>query len=478
ANLPRIEVDGGLAAIRPFIAGFTVKGLHVNEDGLAGMIEAQEKLSEVFGRKRRAIAIGVYNAGRIRWPVHYRAVAPGDRRFVPLGMEEALDLSEILVKHPKGVQYASLLEGFSEFPFLEDDKGHVLSFPPVINSNDAGLVRVGDNHLFVEVTGTRLSTVLLAANIFAVNLADRGGKIRPCEVVFPYDTPMGRSVTTPLDFVEPVEVPFAEFDKVLGLPADRESVREVLGRYGARVKTRGKSAFVTPPPYRDDYLHPWDAVEDYAISRGYDAFPPQDLTSFTTGGLDPLTVFGDRAREIMVGMGFEEIFTNILTSPSNARAKMALPEGGLVEIANVYSETYSVLRGSILPLLLEVEGESVKATYPHRLFEEGEVAILGEGEVRTEKRLAAVVANPTVSFSEIHSHLNLLLYYLDVEASVAPADHPGFIEGRCGDIVSAGKTIGRIGEIHPEVLEAWSIKNPVAAFELHLSPLSPTDALS
>jgi phenylalanyl-tRNA synthetase beta chain len=478
ANLGRIEVEGNLHGVRPYIAGFSIRGLRVDGEGLVAMIEAQEKLSEVFGRRRKAIAIGVYNARKITWPVHYRAVAPGDRRFVPLGADRAMDLSEILREHPKGVQYASLLEGFDRFPFLEDDKGRVLSFPPVINSNDLGLVKVGDTHLFVEVTGTELRSVLLAVNIFAANLADRGGRVIPCEVVYPHDTPSGNPVVTPADIAQEMEVPFAEFEKVLGWPVDREAAVEVLGRYGVRVRTRGKSAWVKAPPYRDDYLHPWDAVEDFAVSRGYEAFPAVPLASFTPGALDPLTEYGDRARDILVGLGFEEIVSNILTSPAHAREKMGLSPEGLVEIENIYSETYSVVRDRLLPSLLEVETESVKATYPHRLFEEGEVAVREGDAVRTEKRVCALVASPTATFSEVHSFLNLLLYYLDVDASMEPGDRPGFIEGRAGSIVFEGEVIGVIGEMHPEVLEAWGIKNPAAAFELSLSPLSPTEALS
>ena len=40
-----------------------------------------------------------------------------------------------------------------------------LSFPPIINSREVGEVRVGDDALFVEVTGTDLSMVVLTLNI-------------------------------------------------------------------------------------------------------------------------------------------------------------------------------------------------------------------------------------------------------------------------------------------------------------------------
>jgi phenylalanyl-tRNA synthetase beta chain len=50
-------------------------------------------------------------------------------------------------------------------------------------------------------------------------------------------------------------------------------------------------------------------------------------------------------------------------------------------------------------------------------------------------------------------------------------DHPTFLSGRAGSIVSDGKTVGLLGEIHPEVLEQWQIGMPAVALELDLQRL-------
>ncbi|MEK9172348.1 MAG: phenylalanine--tRNA ligase subunit beta, partial [Nitrospirota bacterium] len=54
---------------------------------------------------------------------------------------------------------------------------------------------------------------------------------------------------------------------------------------------------------------------------------------------------------------------------------------------------------------------------------------------------------------------------------LAPIEHPSFIEGRVARIEFAGKPIGLIGELHPEVLERWQITMPCSMFELTLDPL-------
>jgi len=178
-----------------------------------------------------------------------------------------------------------------------------------------------------------------------------------------------------------------------------------------------------------------------------------------------------------VGLGFQEIISNILGSPENYRSAMRLDGtewGRMVEVDNAMALTFSCLRQWMLPSLLRVEAASSRAFYPHRLFEAGEVAIPdGAHELgsRTEAVLGAVISHATAHFSEIHSCVDVLFYYLGKDYSLAPVQHPSYLEGRAGRIVVAGKPLGIIGELHPEVLERWQIAVPVVACEVNLTQL-------
>jgi phenylalanyl-tRNA synthetase beta chain len=90
---------------------------------------------------------------------------------------------------------------------------------------------------------------------------------------------------------------------------------------------------------------------------------------------------------------------------------------------------------------------------------------------RTETVLGAVIAHASAHFSEIHSCLDVLCYHLGKEYSLEPVQHPSFLEGRAGRIVVGGKSLGVIGEVHPEVLERWQIAVPVVSFDLNLTQL-------
>ncbi|TKS59027.1 MAG: phenylalanine--tRNA ligase subunit beta [Nitrospira sp.] len=473
-----LMVVPGLERVRPHIAACTARGYRVTEEGLAQLIQTQEKLADIFGRKRRTVSIGLYQLAKIQFPVTYDLVKPDQARFIPLGMETVMTLSEILMVHPKGLEHGHILEGQDRLPLLRDAKGQALSFPPIINSREIGEVRVGDEDLFVEVTGTDLPMVVLTLNILAANLADRGATIEPIETRYPYKTALGKSVVTPQDLNKPRTITMETIEQALGQKLGAPKVKKALEVYGYNVSVGKKTVKATPPPYRQDLLHAMDVVEDVAISRGYHEFLPVMPAQFTVGGLSRIEQLSDRARELMVGLGFQEIISNILGSPEAYCDAMGLGEtewGRMVAVDNAMALTFSCLRQWMLPSLLRVEAASSRAFYPHRLFEAGEVAIpdpsheLGS---RTSTVLSAVLAHTTAHFSEIHSCLDVLLYHLDRPYTLEPLAHPSFLEGRVGRIVSDRVPLGVIGELHPEVLERWQIGVPVVALEVNLTQLA------
>ncbi|MEZ0228743.1 MAG: phenylalanine--tRNA ligase subunit beta, partial [Planctomycetota bacterium] len=488
-----IEVDPSVMKVRPYVAAFTATGWKVTDHGLKAFIQAQETLSRNFGRKRATVAIGIYDGAGIKWPVKYEAVPLDDRKraFVPLEADKAMSPAEILRDHPTGREFAAALPKGGPAPILVDSKGEVLSFPPIVNSKTLGRVVVGMDNLFVEVTGTNLDHVLLAANILAANLKDRGATIHPVTTKYPEATKRGKDVTAPHSLPEKriIELFLADFRRMLGEPTLTEKdVLAALKGYGLEASASGGTFSVEAPPYRMDYLHAVDAVEDFAMSRGYEHFVPLMPEEFTVGRLDPKTDLADRARDRMIGYGFEEAICNILTEARILREAMhceAEPFASTkdtVRIANVMNASYSTLRDWILPSLLEVEQRSAGAVYPHRVFEAGEVAVSDAQASlasRTEQRLGALVAHETASFSEAQAYLNLLLTHLGAgtKYELVAFEHGSFIPGRAAQVKMGGKVVGVLGELHPEVLagaKGFNVRMPCAGFEVKLGALTGT----
>ncbi|MDD3824026.1 MAG: phenylalanine--tRNA ligase subunit beta [Sphaerochaetaceae bacterium] len=470
----RLVVHESAGLVRPYSIGFAATGKVVDEEILLNLIQSQEKLCNNFGRKRKTIAMGVYRSDLITYPVHFEGADPDTAHFVPLHMEEDLTLREICTKHPKGLEYGYIVADKPVFPFLYDDEHEVLSFPPVINSARIGAVEVGDEHLFFEFSGTGLDDLLLAASIVACDCADMGFTILPVTCEFPYDTPYGREITVPYYFQEPAACELGFLRKMLGTPLTGEEVVGSLRRMGVFSLCDEKMVYITVPEYRNDFLHPVDIVEDVMIGYGLGNFSPELPSDSTVGRLTDAESFARKAKEIMVGLGFQEMMYNYLGSKREYIDNMHVDGSQYIQIANPMSENYEYVRPSVIPSLLESESVSAHAVYPHQIFEVGKVAFLDDSDnsgTTTRNYLGFLGASSDMGFNQLSSQVSTLFYFLNREYVMEEMVDPRFIEGRCGKLVSGGKCVGLFGEVHPSVLESWGITMPTVACEIDLDLL-------
>ncbi len=474
-----IKVDKALKAVRPFIAAFIAKGVPVSEPMLVDMIDAQEKLCLNFGRKRATIAMGVYRADLMKFPVHYRAADPEATSFVPLDYSWEMSLRQILKEHPKGLEFGWIVENFERFPYLEDDQGQTLSFPPIINSAHLGAVQVGDSHHFIELTGPDLDSLLVACSITACDFSDLGYEILPVRVEYPYDTSYGREIVTPYYFQRPLSVKVSDASKLLGEEIDPEEAEEHIRRMGSPVQRSGDTLTVSPPPYRNDFLHPVDVIEEIMIGRGMNSFEPVWPEDFTVGRLTPMEHFSRQVREILVGLGYQEMIYNYLGSRRDFVERMNVGGEEIIEIANPMSTSYQLLRSSQLPNLLGSESISSNAVYPHRIFEVGKVVYRDAGEnygSKTVTLASYLFSDREASFNDVNSHLAALFFYLSRSYDLQDVEDPRFVAGRVGAVYCEGKRVGLVGEVHPAVLENWSIQMPCAVAEIELEELLETES--
>ena len=472
----KIIVDEDLEHIRPYIVGFAVKNIRVDEPLLLELIQNQEKFCQNFGHKRRDIAIGIYKLDTIDFPIQYKAVKPEEISFAPLGEERDLNLREILEIHPKGIEFGHIVKDYDKYPIILDKNSNVLSFPPIINSRMIGEVEIGDSELFVELTGFALTNMLLVANIMACDMADRGADIIPVENIHPFSTPHGNSFIVPFNFKNTISFNLSELYKMAGYKPEEIEIEKNLTKMGFNgISQNQETLQVSIPPYRNDIMHAVDVIEDFIIGKGLNNFDIEMPSEFTPGTLSNLELFADKIRNLAIGTGFQEVISNILTSKDKIFTKMNLSEGDAVEISNPMTESHNVLQNSLIPSLLEIETTSAKSDYPHRIFEVGEVALKNKNSNHgsdTYLYLGLLDAQPKSNFSDMRSYIDNLLYYAGVENfKLEEIDIPYLLKGRSGQIVFQDKIIGYLGEINPEILEKWDILMPCTTGELYLDTI-------
>ncbi len=170
-----MTVDPSVLAVRPFVVCGVVRNLHFDSRGIESLMLLQEQLHRGLGRNRKNVSIGVHDLSRVTPPFTYLAADPSFS-FVPLDYDVEMTMAEILERHPKGIGYRYILEGKDRYPLILDAEENVLSFPPIINGE---LTRVTESteELFLDVTGLT-EHVLIALNIIATALAERGGELQ------------------------------------------------------------------------------------------------------------------------------------------------------------------------------------------------------------------------------------------------------------------------------------------------------------
>src|SRR3989338_7733358 len=400
----QVIVDKSVAKIRPFIACFAAKGRKIDDYLLKQLVQLQEKFCETYGRRRQKVSIGLYSYKRLAFPVHYKAVSHSIE-FVPLEFKAKMSLKDILAEHPKGKEYAWILEGFDKYPVLIDDKNEMMSFIPIINSNFTGKLEIGDENLFFEATGTDAEAVNLAANIFAYALSDRGFDIYSAEIKYP-----DRKAVAPCLKSESIHIKNEQIKSLFGLELKENEARHLL----ERAQYNFSDYKIGIPPYRQDIMHPFDVIEDVGIMYGYDNVKELPLTTYTTGSALKSKEFIDKVREIIVGLGYQEIMSAILTNKDFLYKKMSIGDFGRIAIASSHENS---------------------------------------------------------NYTEMRQVLDYIMKCFGLKCDIEEAEHGSFIEGRCARAIVHGKKIAYLGEINPQVLENWNLDMPVAAMELNLSEM-------
>jgi phenylalanyl-tRNA synthetase beta chain len=229
---------------------------------------------------------------------------------------------------------------------------------------------------------------------------------------------------------------------------------------------------VSYPPYRTDIRHPVDLLEDVAIGYGYANIEPRLVRSMTVGTPRPEETLSDRVRQILIGLGYSEVMSLPLTTEEFQFERLRMPTPDRYpEVANPKLKAYNVVRTHLMGGLFEALRENRRRPMPQRLFEIDNIVELDEAAQTgaAEKRHVAFVETGRESgYATARSVVDSLLRELGWKAEYSAIQHPTFVEGRAAEFQVDGKTLGILGEVHPEVLTNFGLTHPVALAEINL----------
>lgn len=450
----KVQIDKSVEKVRPFTACAIVRGLKFDDSKIKEIMDLQEKLHATLGRNRKKVAIGVYPLEKIALPIKYEARSPEKIKFIPLESENEMNGLQIIQQHPKGKEFAHLLEGKSLFPVFVDANKNILSMPPIINSHETGKVDETTKDVFVECSGSDFDILKKTLNIVVTTLSDMGGKIFQMELDY-----NGKKEITPSFEPEKIKISLENVNRLLGLELKEKDLDKLLPKMGYEYS----KGIVSIPPWRTDILHEVDITEDIAIAYGYDNLVPEIPRVATIGEESKESVVKSKISEILSGLGLIEISSLHLMKHEELK-NMKQKESEAVQLMDSKTD-YKLLRNSLMAPALRILLENKNHEYPQKIFEIGNVFIPGS-TIREESRL--LLAFIPSNFTELKQTLDYLMRMLNIEYEIKDANIPSMIDGRTASIIINSKEVGFIGEVHPEILDNWNIKQPLAVIEISL----------
>ncbi|MGI0100644.1 MAG: phenylalanine--tRNA ligase subunit beta [Candidatus Micrarchaeaceae archaeon] len=461
----RIKVTGAVRRTRPFISACVAKGVDLKGDRLKDLINFTEKFCETYGRKRKKIAVGMYDLDKISGPLTYDASGKGS--FVPLGSKETMEFKDILGKHDKGMEYSQILGDSRKYPFLADSNG-IMSLIPIVNSEGTKVMEKTKD-LFVEMTGTSRKAVEDSINMIACSFIDSGAEIYTCEIAYP-----SRTVQTPSMEYKSIRVKRSKVERTLGIYLEGSKAIGLANKLGHAAVKYGSYTIAYVPPYRLDMLNEQDLIEDMAIAYGYEKIEPMPVVGTSNGLPDESRVLANRMSMLMIGMGFTEAMNTYLTNERLNFYSMNQKDdpNSTIRVAYAKTESITMLRTTLLPMLMQNLGASASERMPQRLFEIGSVFRIRGSNISEKVNIGIASEHPKANYSEIKSAVQELMAFMGCkDYKFEELNDPAFIKGRAARLIVKGDYAGPLGEINPEVLGKFRIEEPVVAAEIDISKL-------
>lgn len=298
-----------------------------------------------------------------------------------------------------------------------------------------------------------------------------------------------------------ISFPLSFSSELVGVAYSQDQVLGVLKEIGCEVKLSGSNALVTPPSWRPDITHKTDLAEEVARLIGYDQIPSRLPVAPPGKGLTRRQQFRRRALAALTGAGFAEVLNYPFLS---AEQNSLFSNGASVVLENPMQGEFPQLRKSLLPGLLQAAARNLsRGNLNLAILEEGSVFLPNSGKAVTSlpvgnqrpsadllsqlnssipaqpRLLSGVLLGDWVSAGVGQQSVQVgFAQAIDAAALVAQAagltieleqtEIQGFHPGRAASVHIAGKVIGSVGELHPDIAASLYLPRRVALFEINL----------
>lgn len=274
-----------------------------------------------------------------------------------------------------------------------------------------------------------------------------------------------------VDYQSLREIPFTtkKIQEILGCKVPKNTLISILARLGIQVKQDGKQLVALVKEDREDIVGVNDIAEEFIRVYGYSHIKPTlfEFAGLAEGGLPDKNKFINVVKDTLMACGLMESVTYSFTSPKFA-SLLNLDENDkardAIRLKNPLGEALSVMRTTLVHSMVETLVYNVTHfNKSARLFEVANVYLpksLPLEELPDEEyRLCIGEYGDGADYFELKGAIEQVFRALHIDAKYARANKTFLHPGRSAEIFADGKSVGFLGEVHPDVQKNYGIDN-------------------
>ncbi len=284
-----------------------------------------------------------------------------------------------------------------------------------------------------------------------------------------------------------IELDIDRANKIIGIELNKDEIIEILESLEFRIKdNKDGSINVTVPSYRTDVELDADLIEEIARIYGYNRIPVTRPVSKQIGGRTLKQKIEDNVKNQFTASGLDEVLTFSLTEKKIYDKLLMNNYPDLqkwVELKNPLNESFSVLRTSLIPGIVDVLSRNAKRQVKEmRVFEIGKVFFNQGKNVRPLEKIKLAGGsmgwkedlwnNNAADFYYLKGALEKLYDYFQMKDISFITHKLDFLHpGRTAKILYQDEEIGFIGELLPEIIEKNDMVPATSVFQLDFENL-------
>ncbi len=257
-------------------------------------------------------------------------------------------------------------------------------------------------------------------------------------------------------------------NKLLGIEISPEEMVRNLNGLGIISTYKDGLIESKVPTFRLDIELEADLIEEVGRIYGFHNIVSKPLVGVLTRGEKPYIVtIEDRVKDILQGLGLNEVMTYSFISP-RAYDKINKKEDSslrnYIKLLNPLGEDYSVMRTTLMPNMLELLSRNynrgVEETYLYEIGNIFKAKSFPVKELPDEKRVLSIGFIGEKDFYDLKETIDIVLARLGIVGVeyVREENNASFHPGRTAKLMIGDKEFGIMGEVHVDVLENYDIK--------------------